>query len=121
MTVRDETLAAAATILQGLARDGILTDDTPPPSNNHIITTNGFDSKKLKLPGESTPEKQAFESELEALVRRVHDLELEVVSHSIRPYPSSSSSSYAFFHRSLFLCLAHSPAKDFIRSSSLGS
>jgi hypothetical protein len=42
---------------------------------------NGFDKKRVQLPGENTPGKKAFTTELESLMRRVHELETELVSH----------------------------------------
>jgi osomolarity two-component system sensor histidine kinase NIK1 len=67
---------AAATILSGLGREVPASDDSVPSHN----ATNGVDTKKVKLPGETSPGKAAFECELQGLIRRVHDLETEVVS-----------------------------------------
>jgi hypothetical protein len=106
MATAKETLSAATSILQGLARNGIPTDDAP--TSTKLATTNGFDLKGFKLPGEATPEKQAFESELEALVQRVHDLELEVVSDSVGPFRFFYFILFYFFPP-FFLSPSHTP------------
>ncbi|GIJ91889.1 histidine kinase osmosensor [Aspergillus pseudoviridinutans] len=56
---------------------------SPPPFDFEIAATNG--AKSSKLPGEPSPAKVAFEAELEALVRRVHHLEFQAVSHHKLP------------------------------------
>ncbi|EAU29725.1 hypothetical protein ATEG_09534 [Aspergillus terreus NIH2624] len=81
MAGADETLAAAAAILQGLARES--PSGTAPPFDFQfsLPPANGYDAKISKLPGDPSPAKAAFESELEALVRRIHHLEFQTVSH----------------------------------------
>lgn len=78
----DDTFQAAAAILKDLAREVPPSDDSKP--SPEIAQTNGVDAKKVKLPGAATPGKVAFESELRALVCRVHDLEVELVSDPYR-------------------------------------
>lgn len=91
----DETLAAATAILQGLAREVPRTNASSPPSSDQegsSPSANGFETKRIKLPGESSPAKAAFEKELEALTRRIHLLEQKAVSvPTIPPLPISSS------------------------------
>lgn len=103
----DETLAAAAAILQGLAVDPAITTTNPNPntttapsssssssffsslsstsvpsldflSSTSSRSANGCDLKTPKLPGDHSPAKAAFEHELGALVRRVRHLESNV-------------------------------------------
>lgn len=77
MASADETLVAAAAVLQNLARDESIPGSSSPPFDFQLA--NG--TKSAKLPGENSPAKEAFEAELEALVRRVHHLEFQAVSH----------------------------------------
>ena len=79
MAGADETLAAATAVLQSLARDEPTTGSSSPPFDFQFPSTNG--EKASKLPGEPTAVKAAFEAELEALMRRVHHLEFQAVSH----------------------------------------
>lgn len=72
----DETLVAAAAFIQGLARDVPGTSTVNP----FEIKSNGFDAKKVKLPGVAGPGKQALERELEALLSRVTTLQNRAVS-----------------------------------------
>ncbi|RAH40329.1 putative two-component osmosensing histidine kinase (Bos1) [Aspergillus brunneoviolaceus CBS 621.78] len=84
MAGADETLAAATAILRELARES----PGAPPFDfefSHTSSTNGCDSKVAKLPGDKSAAKVAFEQELEALVRRVHHLEFQSVSHRSPP------------------------------------
>ena len=110
----DETLAAAAAILQGFAVDPAITSNnnanTAPSSSSSSSffsslsstsvpsldflsstssrSTNGCDQKTPKLPGDHSPAKAAFEHELGALVRRVRHLESNVSSSlSFSPLP----------------------------------
>ncbi|KKA17195.1 Two-component osmosensing histidine kinase (Bos1), partial [Rasamsonia emersonii CBS 393.64] len=83
MAGEDDAFQAAAEILKGLAREVPASDDSEPSTNS--VATNGFDPKQVKLPGEPSPGKTAFETELQALIGRIHDLETELVSD---PLPS---------------------------------
>src|ERR1700761_3854017 len=83
MTGAEETLVAATAVLQSLARDEPTTGSASPPFDFEFPSTNG--AKSSKLPGEPSPAKVAFEAELEALVRRVHHLEFQAVSHHKLP------------------------------------
>ena len=65
-------------MLQNLARDEPTSGSSSPPFDFQL-SSNGI--KSAKLPGEQSPAKAAFEAELEALVRRVHHLEFQAVSH----------------------------------------
>lgn len=77
MATADETLVAATAVLQNLARDESIPGSSSPPFDFQL--SNG--TKSAKLPGENSLAKAAFEAELEALVRRVHHLEFQAVSH----------------------------------------
>ncbi|KGO41233.1 CheY-like superfamily [Penicillium expansum] len=77
MASADETLVAATAVLQNLARDESIPGSSSPPFDFQLSNGN----KSAKLPGEHSPAKAAFEAELEALVRRVHHLEFQAVSH----------------------------------------
>lgn len=83
MAGADETLVAATAVLQSLARDEPTRGSVPPPFHCEFPATNG--GKPSKLPGEPNPAKVAFEAELEALMRRVHHLEFQAVSHHKLP------------------------------------
>jgi osomolarity two-component system sensor histidine kinase NIK1 len=96
MAGADETLAAAAAILRGLAREGPRSGSAPPFDSQTLhASSNGYDTKLTKLPGDASPAKAAFETELEALVRRVQQLESQAVSHQTSPgtLPECSQSS----------------------------
>lgn len=75
----DESFFAAAAILKTLAVEPPPTDDDAEIPVKRVI--NGFDKKRVQLPGANTPGKKAFTTELECLMRRVHELETELVSH----------------------------------------
>jgi osomolarity two-component system sensor histidine kinase NIK1 len=75
----DQTLVAATAMLQFLARDEPTRSSVPPQFDFEFPATNG--AKISKLPGKPSPAKVAFETELEALIRRVHHLEFQAVSH----------------------------------------
>lgn len=83
MAGADETLAAATAVLQSLARDEPTAGSSSPPFNFQFPSSNG--AKASSLPGEPTAVKAAFEAELEALMRRVHHLEFQAVSHQKLP------------------------------------
>src|SRR4051794_11184512 len=73
----DETLLAAAAIVQGLARD---LPSIPPPFTKHGQATNGCEAAKIKLPGGESDSKAALERELSSLISRVNTLQSFVVS-----------------------------------------
>ncbi|KAF3005317.1 histidine kinase osmosensor [Penicillium rubens] len=83
MAGADETLMAATAVLQSLARDEPTRGSVSPLFDCEFPATNGV--KLSKLPGESSPAKIAFEAELEAVMRRVHHLEFQAVSHHKLP------------------------------------
>lgn len=83
MAGADETLVAATAVLQSLARDEPTRGSVSPPFDFKFPATIG--AKSSKLPGEPNPAKVAFEAELEALMRRVHHLEFQAVSHHKLP------------------------------------
>ncbi|KAJ5601438.1 hypothetical protein N7510_010972 [Penicillium lagena] len=118
MAAADETLAAATAVLQNLAREEPTPGSSSPPFDFQFPVSNG--TKSARLPGEPSPAKAAFESELEALVRRVHHLEFQAVSHQKSPDISQQGSPSAFG--------SNEQAPDFLRtfglfrlSSDLGS
>lgn len=80
----DETLAAAAAILRGLAKG------SSAPSY-----TNGLKLPPYRLPGDDTAGKEDFEAEIAALARRIHYLEsrADVVSHSLPDTPGEFPAS----------------------------
>lgn len=87
MACADETLTAAAAILQNLAREA---PSSGSPSFDFTFSphsTNGVDSLP-KLPGEPSLAKVRFENELEGLVRRIHRMEVQTVSQPIFQKPS---------------------------------
>lgn len=90
----DETLAAATAILQGLATEVPRTPSSSAPSDVDAScpSVNGFETK-IKLPGESSPAKEAFEKELEALIHRIHLLEERAVSALFQFSPSRIAQS----------------------------
>ncbi|QVM09189.1 histidine kinase osmosensor, variant 2 [Coccidioides posadasii str. Silveira] len=75
MASSDETLAAAAAIIQGLAKDVPESISLPFNGRKQTQPTNGIDSVKVKLPGEDSEGKVALERELSALVRRVNTMQ----------------------------------------------
>ena len=79
----DETLAAAAAILRGLAKG------SSAPSY-----TNGLTLPPYRLPGDDTAGKEDFEAEIAALARRIHYLEsrADVVSRSLPDTPGEIQS-----------------------------
>ena len=83
MSRPDETLAAAAAILRGLAR-GTTTS----------TYTNGLKLPPYKLPGDAIASKEDFEAEIAALIHRIHDLEsrADVVGRSLPDTPGSPAS-----------------------------
>jgi len=90
MSPANETLAAAAAILRGLARG------SPAPSPDVTASpTNGSKLAPYGLPGASSIAKDEFEAEIAALVRRVHYLEsrAEVVGRSLPETPGEFPSS----------------------------
>lgn len=100
MTRDDETLMAAAAIIQGLAKD--IPPSTPLLFNGHKApqpspATNGLDAAKIKLPGTESDGKMALERELASLVRRVNTMQSYVVSSFIYIIPSPFSSLFLSF------------------------
>jgi len=85
MSRPDETLAAAAALLRGLARAGTTTNSA---------YTNGIKLPSYKLPGDDTPSKDDFELEIAALARRIHYLEAraDVVGRSLPDTPGEFQS-----------------------------
>lgn len=83
MTGANETLVAAAAVLQSLARDEPTRGSVSPAFNFEFPATNN--AKSSKLPGEHSPAKVAFEAELEALISRVHHLEIPGCQSSQTP------------------------------------
>ncbi|KIW30711.1 hypothetical protein, variant [Cladophialophora immunda] len=83
MSRPDETLAAAAAILRGLAK-----------GSTSSTYTNGLKLPPYKLPGEDTPGKEDFEAEIAALARRIHYLEsrADVVGRSLPDTPGEFQS-----------------------------
>ncbi|KIX04548.1 uncharacterized protein Z518_05418 [Rhinocladiella mackenziei CBS 650.93] len=83
MSRPDETLAAAAAILRGLAR-----------GSHSNPSTNGLKLPSYKLPGDDSPSKDEFEAEVGALVRRIHYLEsrADVVGRSLPDTPGEFQS-----------------------------
>lgn len=79
MACVDDTLTAAAAILQNLAREAPSSGSPSFDFNFSPHSTNGVDTKIPKLPGDPSLAKVAFENELEALVRRIHRLEIQTV------------------------------------------
>jgi osomolarity two-component system, sensor histidine kinase NIK1 len=85
MSRADETLAAASTLLRGLARESA----TPLPHSGDHVSTKGLSLPPYSLPGRSSPGKEEFEAELAALVRRIHYLEsrADIVGKSLPDTP----------------------------------
>jgi hypothetical protein len=81
MAACDETLLAAAAVVQGLAKD-IPPSPLPSFNNNHKPgqAANGCDVAKIKLPGDESDGKAALERELAALISRVSTMQSFVVS-----------------------------------------
>ena len=82
MSRPDETLAAAAAILRGLAK------------GSHTSYANGLKLSPYKLPGDATASKEDFEAEIAALARRIHYLEsrADVVGRSLPATPGEIQS-----------------------------
>lgn len=80
MTLNDDTLAAAAAIIQGLAKDVPESAALPFNGNKTSQPANGVDLAKIKLPGDDSEAKAALEKELSALVQRVNTMQTFVVS-----------------------------------------
>lgn len=89
----DDSFAAATAILQGFAKGVSPQPSTPFSSNSSNSSVNGVDLHKFKLPGSNTSAKQAFESELSALARRIQYLECraETVSQTLPDTPNEFS------------------------------
>lgn len=79
MSRPDETLAAAAAILRGLARG----------STANSTYANGLKLPPYRLPGDDIPSKNELEAEIAALARRIHYLEAraDVVGRSLPDTP----------------------------------
>lgn len=80
MTLNDDTLAAAAAIIQGLAKDVPESMGLPFNGNKSAQPANCVDIAKIKLPGDDSEGKIALERELSALVQRVNIMQNFVVS-----------------------------------------
>lgn len=74
----EDSFQATAVLLRSIAQQ------QPAPTDDANVSpktiSNGSDPKKIKLPGEASPGKAALESEIQALIARVHDLEIKAVS-----------------------------------------
>ena len=113
MTRDDETLMAAAAIIQGLAKD-------IPPSTPLLFNgcktpqppTNGLDVAKIKLPGAESDGKVALERELSSLVRRVNTMQSYVVS-SLALF---SSPVFCLFYRSFYSLRLETPEESLAAS-----
>lgn len=79
MSSQDPFLAAAV-LLSTLAQATPPSDEVSEDSARDI--TKEFNRRRLQLPGEVTPGKKAFVTELEKLMRRVYHLEKELVSNA---------------------------------------
>ncbi|KAJ9605646.1 histidine kinase osmosensor [Cladophialophora chaetospira] len=92
MSRPDETLAAAAAILRGLAKGS---------ATSSFI--NGLKLPPYKLPGDDTTSKQDFEAEIAALARRIHYLETQadVVGRSLPDTPGEFHSPASPLGRSI--------------------
>ena len=75
MSSVDETLAAAAQLVRSLARGSSPQATSPYKPSAKPDLPNGLDSRRFKLPGEPTEAKEAFETEIAALARRIQYLE----------------------------------------------
>ena len=76
MSCADETLSAATSILNGLARGAVSSSESSPYTTSpRVASYNGLTLQKFSLPGDNTSAKQAFEVELSALARRIQYLE----------------------------------------------
>ncbi|EXJ86280.1 hypothetical protein A1O1_06650 [Capronia coronata CBS 617.96] len=84
MSRPDETLAAAAALLRGLAKD----------STANSTYANGLKLPPYTLPGEDSASKTELEAEIAALARRIHYLEAraDVVSRSLPDTPGEFQS-----------------------------
>lgn len=75
----EDSFQATAALLRGIAAQ-----PQPAPTDDASVSpkslSNGSDPKKIKLPGDVSPGKAALESEIQALIARVHDLEIKAVS-----------------------------------------
>lgn len=82
----EDSFQAAAAVLRTIAQQ------QPAPHDDASISPksqpNGFDPKKIKLPGEPSPGKAALESEIQALIARVHELDMKAVSVPLPLFPS---------------------------------
>jgi osomolarity two-component system sensor histidine kinase NIK1 len=97
MACADETLTAAAAIIQNLVREAPSSGSPSFEFNFSPQSTNGVDSLP-KLPGEPSLAKVRFENELEALVRRIHRMEVQSVSRFANgPYPGSTYADFPFY------------------------
>uniref|UniRef100_A0A093XSG6 histidine kinase n=1 Tax=Talaromyces marneffei PM1 TaxID=1077442 RepID=A0A093XSG6_TALMA len=72
----EDSFFAAAAILKNLAVEPSPSDDDAEITVKQVI--NGFEKRRVQLPGENTPGKKALTTELECLIRRVHELETEL-------------------------------------------
>lgn len=75
MSLADETLAAATTIVRDLAQGSSSPRTTPTISSRTSSSSNGLTLPTYKLPGAATSTKNAFEVEIAALQRRIQYLE----------------------------------------------
>lgn len=75
MSLCDETLEAAASVLSALARGAPQSQASPYNTYSSTASSNGLELPKFRLPGDNTSAKQALETEISALSRRVQYLE----------------------------------------------
>ncbi|KAJ4504220.1 histidine kinase osmosensor [Exophiala dermatitidis] len=92
MSPSDETLAATAAILRGLARGSTATS----------TYTNGLKLPPYRLPGDDSPVKNELETEIASLVRRIHYLEsrADVLGRSLPDTPGEFHSPTSPLSRS---------------------
>lgn len=88
MSRQDETLAAASTVLRGLARGAV------PATPNEKGALNGLHLPPYDLPGRDSTAKQELEAELTALARRISYLEAraELVGKNLPDTPGEFQS-----------------------------
>jgi hypothetical protein len=74
----ENSFQATAALIRSIAQPQLApTDDASVSPKSQ---SNGLDPKKIKLPGDASPGKAELESEIQALIARVHDLEIKAVS-----------------------------------------
>ncbi|QKX62879.1 uncharacterized protein TRUGW13939_10047 [Talaromyces rugulosus] len=74
----EDSFQATAALIRSIAQPQLApTDDASVSPKSQ---SNGLDPKKIKLPGDASPGKAELESEIQALIARVHDLEIKAQS-----------------------------------------